>query len=94
MLQADRVRFNGTVERNAKRLIAARGSNRDRIKRKDCWSTQWPVPPRRKRQVVAILGVKRVQVVHRLDHSSGVLVFAKNADARTPSDGRRYTPGS
>jgi RluA family pseudouridine synthase len=111
MLQTDRVRVNGSPERNAKRPIAPGdrvdvGSKRELRDRRvailhedadliviDKASGLLTVasPTETAETVVAIVddylgagrGGNRVHVVHRLDRdSSGVLVFAKNADMR------------
>jgi tRNA pseudouridine32 synthase/23S rRNA pseudouridine746 synthase/23S rRNA pseudouridine1911/1915/1917 synthase len=103
MLQADRVRVNGSTERNAKRPVASedrieigsKGENADPrvtilyedddllVIDKAAGLLTIASPTETEETVVAILGAKRVQVVHRLDRdSSGVLVFAKDSDMR------------
>src|SRR5438309_2605377 len=102
MLQADRVRVNGTIERNARRAITSAdlveiGGKKEisdprvtilyeddnlLVIDKAAGLLTVASPIETKETVVAILN-RRVHVVHRLDRdSSGVLVFAKDADMR------------
>ena len=103
MLQTNRVRVNGTTERNAKRPIepadrveiGSKGEIADPrvtilyedadliVIDKAAGLLTVASPTETEETAVALLGVNRVHVVHRLDRDcSGVLVFAKDADMR------------